>query len=417
MFVRFGSFSTTAFDSTSAEQMVGRWIKFKESSEDSPNVGLFRKIESVFYPQENQDTDHWRGACFLSFDNYWPSGVFAGGWVELYEIENQYEIDTWPCIGATPDNDIDSSFYAELDGEAVNIPKYSVEINTGDSDNNKIAINALLFKDELTTVLGYKIISIPSFDLCKSSTLSIWKNTVDTTYHLYNKFADGLYLDHNPNDSPLLSDYYTPGLLPGVYDLYYNTSFGRSIQFKGPEHTRFNDKVVIFAYVFKLPEIDESEKYSAMYLGVKMNCNEIDKTVLGGVKIMTRAFYEGKVKHILGGGDNSDIVGTAGGVTGTMTILDTIPDFAYIQNKDDANKHFYLKPSDNGLGYFPVYTGVDSLEIGVESLSAYKAIEECLLVVPVTINSYSRANPPTVGISEICLILEKEIDIAEGIFV
>ena len=335
--------------------LAGMYVKFVEG--ESANGGIFRKIEQVdLITHSGQEQ-----GLILQLRDYTPiapPGQFDGTavdqtWVQILDIDRDYEIDTFECKGF----EADPVIYAKNESDNILlVPPYGLNINV--IGNNALNIDPLHFKDNPNNLSSFIIVPVESVYRYDEPNLSRFYSPDEPTWAGINKVDTGIYGS--------LTNFNQTFLFPEqAIDKNYQTACEWEIN--GGQTGAYDFYKVL---TIKLPKIKDNQKFTRAYLGITMkDFSKPSDFLTPNVWVKTKG-YIARVKNI-----NEHYLSYFN--SGKFVVdIDNLPEYYTPGNPfKDSNKNFFRSSKTNIL-----FSGYENFLIS-ESESDYNSIEDVALIL------------------------------------
>lgn len=326
--------------------LIDKWMKVEVggASDSTSLVGKYRKISHF-------QMGPWANADALCLVTIFLDSVFEknlngnstatatnNAWVSLSEIPFEYVADFWDCNGFL---DIDGNvltqssilFYYDSDAKKHRqIASYGYDVDTSDTSNAKLIIDAKLFETDPETLSSFDIFPLKNLSEFEEANLTKWGQASYLNTSLGGSYDNIYSTDGTAYAGETHVKAYVPALDTGapydqddtsyeyhnyyLYDYYHILAFEADIDFS---------KILM--------------EYSSYYLGMNVETHAGapgDGFTNSPLLIMMRRFI-GNSEYVLSQTTGAKYCdeGTLGGV------IENIPDWYYLVRTSDNDKSFY----------------------------------------------------------------------------
>ena len=415
--IRIGSLDGTALTQAKLDALLTKYVKFVEGK--SGNNGVYRKITG---PVGSAALGGNEKAIDLTLRDYTPAdppGNYDGiatdqTWVQILDIDRDYEIDTFDCKGF----EADPTLYAKTEKDRIiQIPPYGLNIDT--VANNRLKIDPLHFKDNPNNASSFIAVPVESVSLYDAPDLGAFNSAGDTSwgnFYIYKHWdpespdpenpdflsVPGFYWDTETGIFPLPG--YEFGNPENVKDKKYDTYCLHRYQttdIMGPH---------IKALEIRLPP--RPRDFTRAYLVVKITENYRAETGTPSMwKKSVQVLKRGYIDRVGNVTEEIELKTQDGAVDSTV---DSVPDFYYSPPPETQNKNFYRQSEADGGEKYSLYSGYERFPLS-EGPTDYDAIEEVLLAL--RRSDMNAAGWDETKIYQVAVVFETTADIEGEVYV
>lgn len=178
--------------------LVGKHFKVIEGT----NKGQYREISSV------NIVDLPGATIQFSVKDYWETDLTTTEWVEIVDLKNNWQPETWKCLGFSDSNFNILTSNLELyiyDEYFYQIPQHCLKIYTTDSLNNRLVLESKFYKNSPNSIDSFAILPIENLIRLDAIAFANWGKDGLGAANVTRK-AEGLFLFNESNPYFVLSE-------------------------------------------------------------------------------------------------------------------------------------------------------------------------------------------------------------------
>lgn len=323
-------------------------------------------------------------------------------WFRFVIIDREYNFDFYPCksfldIGGNEITQNPKILSYDSNNKLTRLMDNGFESKGLGTGTNKIAVNPLLYVDDLDSPEGATCIPVLNIYPYTASNLSVWNGSGENDWTTREKKIDGVYSGSSSLDIAAGT------VINPTYG--FNRISTDTLEFDVTVKQNSSDALYNIVLGFTLPEPPETE-YDEVYIGLKMVSKSDRYSSIhvpssdSSFRVQLRRWKYGIARAL-----NTTKLkeNTADGGT-----VNDIPDFYYLDVVDTGNRGF-LQPATpyGGSGdYYDLITGLSVFQFDGVNSTNYKSYVEGLLVWGRYI-LFPDGGLDTIRLTDLCMIFKK----------